>query len=104
MWLLLVLGPCNVNAQGSIRSGNRGDAHADDEDQLMTLDASGKAVPVARSVPARPKAGSSNSPSMPSQKHRSSTSGNRSTAASPKPGSTSKASKDKPASVALPSG
>ena len=87
----------------SVLFGDRGHVHAD-EDQLMTLDASGKAVPVARSVPARLKASSSTSPSMPSQKHRSSTSGNRSTAASPKPGPTSKASKDRPAAIAIPSG
>ena len=76
----------------------------DEEDQLMTLDAFGKPVPVARSVPARVKTSSSNSPSMPSQKHRHSTSGNKSTAASPKPGTNGKAAKDRPAPVVIPSG
>lgn len=78
--------------------------HADEENQLMTLDASGKPVPLARLAPARVRTVSSNSPSMPSQKHRSSTSANKSTAASPKPGSTSKASKDRPAPIDIPPG
>ncbi|KAL3134959.1 Pharynx and intestine in excess protein 1 [Trebouxia sp. C0010 RCD-2024] len=79
-------------------------ASSDEAHQLMTLDASGKPVPLARLAPARVRNGSSSSPSMPSQKHRSSTSANKSTAASAKPGSTSKACKDRPAPIAIPSG
>ena len=77
--------------------------HADEEEQLMSLDASGKPVPAAKTGHAKGKSGSSNSPSVPSQKHQSGASGNKSTAASQKAG-LSNTPRDRPAPIQIPSG
>lgn len=84
---------------------------ADEEDQLMSLDASGKPVVVARpasakagsSLPSRIKTSSSTSHSMPGSKPKGSASGNRSTAGSQRPGS-AKPSKGRLAPLSIPTG
>lgn len=77
--------------------------HADEDEQLMSLDASGRPVPVPKPEPAKNKPSSSNSPSVPSQKNKSTASGNKSTAASQKAGS-SKAAEHRPSPIDIPSG
>ena len=84
---------------------------ADEEDQLMSLDASGKPVVVARpasakpgsSMPSKIKTSSSTSHSVPGSKPKGSASGNRSTAGSQRPGS-AKPSKGRLAPLSIPSG
>ncbi|KAA6418788.1 MAG: helicase SWR1 [Trebouxia sp. A1-2] len=86
-------------------------AEPDEEDQLMSLDASGKPVVVARpasakagsSLPSRIKTSSSTSHSMPGSKPKGSASGNRSTAGSQRPGS-AKPSKGRLAPLSIPTG
>ncbi|KAL0045751.1 hypothetical protein WJX82_003498 [Trebouxia sp. C0006] len=86
-------------------------AEPDEEDQLMSLDASGKPVVAARpasakpgsSVPSKIKTSSSTSHSLPGSKPKGSASGNRSTAGSQRPGS-AKPSKGRLAPLSIPSG
>ncbi|KAL0041297.1 hypothetical protein WJX77_011458 [Trebouxia sp. C0004] len=86
-------------------------AEPDEEDQLMSLDASGKPVVVARpasakpgsSMPSKIKTSSSASQSVPGSKPKGSASGNRSTAGSQRPGS-AKPLKGRLAPLSIPSG
>ena len=81
---------------------------ADEEDQLMSLDAAGKPVAVAKpasakaaaNAPSKIKTSSSTSQSLPSQKQKGSASGNKSTAASQRP-SSGKAVKDRPPPITI---